>query len=106
MGPGWASSLSMYLPIPKERNSFGNTSDHPHVWRRYRLLLLGSDRVKTPSLRDPRRRISVGREAVCFLHEFAKACDPDFVSVPVLEYLVYCVVHRRGPFWLGREGQG
>jgi hypothetical protein len=49
-------------------------------------LLLGSDRPKTLSLRNPRRSVSVGREAVCFLHKFAKACDPDFVSVPVLEY--------------------
>jgi hypothetical protein len=59
-----------------------------------------------PNLRDPRRRVSVGREAVCFLGKFAKACDPDFVSVPVLEYLMYCVVHRRGSIWHGREGQG
>jgi hypothetical protein len=81
-------------------------SDHSHVWRRYRLLLLGSDRPKSLSLRNPRRSVSVGQEAVCFLHKFAKACDPDFVSVPVLEYLVYCVVHRRGSFWHGREGQG
>jgi hypothetical protein len=78
-------------------------SDHSHVWRRY--LLLGSDRLKTLSLRNPRRSVSVGREAVCFLGKFAKACDPDFVSVPVLEYLMYCVIHRRGSFWHGTEGQ-
>jgi len=64
------------------------------MWRRY--LLLGSDRPKTLSLRNPRRSVSVGREPVCFLGKFAKACDPDFVSVPVLEYLVCCVIHRRG----------
>jgi len=69
-------------------------------------LLLGSDRPKTLSLRNPRRSVSVGREAVCFLHKFAKACDPDFVSVPVLEYLVYCIVHGRGSFQHGRKGQG
>jgi hypothetical protein len=76
------------------------------VWQKYRLLLLGSDRPKTLSLRNPRLSVSAGREAVCLLDKFPKACDPDFVSVPVLEYLVDCVVHGRGSFWHGREGQG
>jgi hypothetical protein len=44
-------------------------------------------------LRNPRRSVSVGREAVCFSGKFAKACDPDFVSLPVLEDLVRRVTH-------------
>jgi hypothetical protein len=37
------------------------------------------------------------------LGKFAKACDPDFVNVPVLEYFVYCVVHGRGSSGRGRR---
>ena len=80
-------------------------SDHPHVWRSYRLLLLCSDRPKTLSLRNPRRSVSAGRESACFLGKLAKTCDPDFVRIAVLKYLVSCVIHSRNSFRLGREAK-
>ena len=104
-GAARKSRFSMRMAPGALRAAAAAKSDHSHVWRRYRLLLLGSNRPKTLSLRNPRRSVSVGRETACFLGKFAKACDPDFVSVSVLDYLVYCVIHRGGSFWHGTEGQ-
>jgi hypothetical protein len=71
-------------------------SDHPQSGRSHWLLLLSIGR-NASILRNPRRSVSVGREAVCFLDKFAKACDPDFVDLSVLEDLVRRVAHWLAP---------
>jgi hypothetical protein len=67
-------------------------SNHPQVRWIDRLLLLVSD-GNALRLRNPRCGIGAGREAVRFLNKTAKACDPHFVSITVLENLVCRVAH-------------
>ena len=61
-------------------------SNHPQTGRSHWLLLLLNGR-NAPILRDPRRSIKVGGEAVCLLDEIAETGDPDLVGLPVLEDL-------------------